>query len=261
MGCHFLHQGIFLTQGSNPHLFCLLHWQADSLPLALPGKHWWTDTATAKSLQSCPTLSDPMDCSPPGSSVHGIFQAGVLEWSAFSNELILGIIYIMVNCGDQGLHQTCRLVSQLASSLSAGGRREASGGRCRTLVCTGSLSSSSHKAAQSRGGGHIMPPTTPPGHSRLYHRSSALSLEIWIFYDGQKHACLWLQRETLSLSHCRLSHRTEDNVIFAFQGCSLYKHPWEDGSEPRALSAPASQTGRTMRAASQYAPITLLSFF
>ena len=36
--------------------------------------------------QSCPTLSDPMDCSPPGSSVHGIFQARVLEWgtTAFS---------------------------------------------------------------------------------------------------------------------------------------------------------------------------------
>ena len=32
--------------------------------------------------QSCPTLSDPMDCSTPGSSVHGIFQAGVLEWGA-----------------------------------------------------------------------------------------------------------------------------------------------------------------------------------
>ena len=32
--------------------------------------------------QSCPTLSDPMDCSPPGSSVHGIFQARVLEWVA-----------------------------------------------------------------------------------------------------------------------------------------------------------------------------------
>ena len=30
--------------------------------------------------QSCPTPSDPMDCSPPGSSVHGIFQARVLEW-------------------------------------------------------------------------------------------------------------------------------------------------------------------------------------
>ena len=37
--------------------------------------------------QSCPTLCDPMDCSPPGSSVHGIFQARVLEWGAiaFSN--------------------------------------------------------------------------------------------------------------------------------------------------------------------------------
>ena len=32
--------------------------------------------------QVCPTLSDPMDCSPPGSSVHGIFQARVLEWDA-----------------------------------------------------------------------------------------------------------------------------------------------------------------------------------
>ena len=32
--------------------------------------------------QSCPTLSDPMDCSPPGSSIHGIFQARVLEWGA-----------------------------------------------------------------------------------------------------------------------------------------------------------------------------------
>ena len=34
--------------------------------------------------QSCPTLSDPMDCSPPGSSVHGIFQARVLEWVAIA---------------------------------------------------------------------------------------------------------------------------------------------------------------------------------
>ena len=32
--------------------------------------------------QLCPTLSDPMDCSPPGSSIHGIFQARVLEWVA-----------------------------------------------------------------------------------------------------------------------------------------------------------------------------------
>ena len=35
-------------------------------------------------VQSCPTLRDPMDCSPPGSSVHGIFQARVLEWGAIA---------------------------------------------------------------------------------------------------------------------------------------------------------------------------------
>ena len=34
--------------------------------------------------QSCLTLGDPMDCSPPGSSIHGIFQARVLEWVAIS---------------------------------------------------------------------------------------------------------------------------------------------------------------------------------
>ena len=43
-----------------------------------------SDLATTKSLQLCPTLSDPMDCSPPGSSVHGIFQARVLEWGAIA---------------------------------------------------------------------------------------------------------------------------------------------------------------------------------
>ena len=40
--------------------------------------------AAAKSLQSCLTLSDPMDCSPPGSSAHGVFQARVLEWGAIA---------------------------------------------------------------------------------------------------------------------------------------------------------------------------------
>ena len=45
--------------------------------------------------QSCPTPSDPMDCSPPGSSVHGTFQARVLEWGAiafFSDEEKLLIV-------------------------------------------------------------------------------------------------------------------------------------------------------------------------
>ena len=38
VGCHALLQGIFLIQGSNLHLLCVLHWQASSLPLVLPGK-------------------------------------------------------------------------------------------------------------------------------------------------------------------------------------------------------------------------------
>ena len=48
-------------------------------------------TATAKSLQSCPTLCNATDCSPPGSSALGIFQARVLEWDAiaFSRLLII----------------------------------------------------------------------------------------------------------------------------------------------------------------------------
>ena len=41
-------------------------------------------TAAAKSLQSCPTLCDPIDCSPPGSAIPGILQARTLEWVAIS---------------------------------------------------------------------------------------------------------------------------------------------------------------------------------
>ena len=46
--------------------------------------------------QLCPTLSDPMDCSLPGFSVHGIFQAGVLEWvtiAFFKSELIAPLLH------------------------------------------------------------------------------------------------------------------------------------------------------------------------
>ena len=47
--------------------------------------------AAAKSLQSCPTLCDPIDGSPPGSSVPGILQARTLEWIAISFSLLLFI--------------------------------------------------------------------------------------------------------------------------------------------------------------------------
>ena len=46
--------------------------------------HFAPTAAAAKSLQSCPTLCNPIDGSPPGSPVPGILQAGTLEWVAIS---------------------------------------------------------------------------------------------------------------------------------------------------------------------------------
>ena len=56
-------------------------------PVALYGCESWIIKkvkSESEVTQSCPTLCDPMDCSLPGSSVHGIFQARVLEWVAIS---------------------------------------------------------------------------------------------------------------------------------------------------------------------------------
>ena len=47
-------------------------------------QHTCTAAAAAKSLQSCPTLCDPIDGSPPGSPVPGILQERTLEWAAIS---------------------------------------------------------------------------------------------------------------------------------------------------------------------------------
>ena len=45
--------------------------------------------------QSCPTLCDPMDCSLPGSSAHGIFQAKVLEWGEMTIALAKTFIIVL----------------------------------------------------------------------------------------------------------------------------------------------------------------------
>ena len=52
--------------------------QADSLPSEPPGK------LMKSVVWSYPTLCDPMDCNPPGSSIHGIFHARILKWGAIS---------------------------------------------------------------------------------------------------------------------------------------------------------------------------------
>ena len=78
--CHFLLQGIFLTQGLNLRLLRLLNWQVDSLQLSYQIRVCVCVCVLVT--QSCPTLCDPVDCSPSGSSVHGILQAVILEWIA-----------------------------------------------------------------------------------------------------------------------------------------------------------------------------------
>ena len=74
--------------------YIILNWTLRHL-FAIWSTTWLSSAAAAaKSLQSCPTLRDPMDCSPPGSSIHGIFQARVLEWgaTAFSVIIIYGLL-------------------------------------------------------------------------------------------------------------------------------------------------------------------------
>ena len=79
-GRHILHDSLYLRH---------LKWSNSENP----GMKWWLTSirqtaavavAAAMSLQSCPTLCDPIDCSPPGSHVPGILQARTLEWVAIS---------------------------------------------------------------------------------------------------------------------------------------------------------------------------------
>ena len=91
-GLHFLLQGIFPTQGLNPGL---LHCRWILYQLGHQGSRRdstrrWLDSCpsvesfiysdASKCAHSCPTLSNPMDCSLPGSSVHEILQTRILEW-------------------------------------------------------------------------------------------------------------------------------------------------------------------------------------
>ena len=122
MSSHFLLQGIFPNEGWNLRLLWLLNWQAGSLPLSHlwsqiarasgPEKknHWkmtmceltnvsinlsWQafhlpricitskpSCCTPKYKQFCPALCNCMECSPPGSSIHGLLQGSILEWVA-----------------------------------------------------------------------------------------------------------------------------------------------------------------------------------
>ena len=95
-----------MSNSVRPH-----RWQPTSLlcPWDSPGKntgvgcHFPLQCMKVKSesevAQSCPTLSDPMDCSLPGSSIHGIFQARVLEWVA----IVTQVYCLCISCHQQKL--------------------------------------------------------------------------------------------------------------------------------------------------------------
>ena len=67
VNCHFLLQGLFLTQGSN---LSFLHWQAGSLPLSRLGTFQFSSVQFSSVAQSCPTLCNSMNRSTPGLPVH-----------------------------------------------------------------------------------------------------------------------------------------------------------------------------------------------
>ena len=88
-----------MSDSVRPH-----RWQPTRLPRPWdsPGKntgvgcHFLLQGMKVKSesevAQSCTTLFDPMDCSPPGSSLHGVFQARVLEWAASNSQHVLSTV-------------------------------------------------------------------------------------------------------------------------------------------------------------------------
>ena len=81
--------------------------------------------ATAKSLQSCLTLSNPMDCSPPGSSVHGIFQARILQW---------GCHFLLQDLPNPGIKPGSPVLFDLRPNY--GGGNEDNGNLLQKVPCT-----------------------------------------------------------------------------------------------------------------------------
>ena len=73
----------------------------------------------SEATQLCPALSDPMDCSPLGSSIHGIFQARVLEWGAIAFSVTYGIDLIVQGvCLFQASWTHCSKQEEKISSFS-----------------------------------------------------------------------------------------------------------------------------------------------
>ena len=89
------------------------HWSGLPFPSLMHERKCESEVA-----QSCPTLSNRMDCGPPGSSVHGIFQARVPEWGAiafspFSPQLSTKLTFCLVCCLLQQFRNTLQVKAQI----------------------------------------------------------------------------------------------------------------------------------------------------
>ena len=103
VGCHFLLQWIFHMQGSN------LSWQANCLLLSHRLQIAFCMCVCVRVCvrvcvcvlvaQSCPPLCDPMDCSPPGSSAHGIFQTRIQNAKALQIHGLLKFKLVVISKG------------------------------------------------------------------------------------------------------------------------------------------------------------------
>ena len=96
--------------------------------------------------QSCPTLCDPMDRSPPGSSIHGIFQARVLEWRAIA----FSDISLLRNVERKFILSSLRIPDSISSSPPESPRPFSSSGTLDFLsTCLGTESLSNAQNSQS----------------------------------------------------------------------------------------------------------------
>ena len=79
---HLNNYGLPWILGLKSHIWVLLQELPSAEVFCIEDESGLCTCVRAKSLQSCPTLWNPLDCNPPGSSVHGILQTRILEWVA-----------------------------------------------------------------------------------------------------------------------------------------------------------------------------------
>ena len=103
-----------------------------------------------KVAQSCPTPSNPMDCSLPGSSVHGIFQAKVLEWGAIAFSVMRGI-YMLNSPKAEGRERSAVVAAGFPQPATVWYMPQSKSSKCSDLTLSMAQHSSGSGAGQPGG--------------------------------------------------------------------------------------------------------------